>query len=411
MTVSTNSGRFAYLDSIRGVAAFIVVLSHCSWFLPETFRDAHRSLGTSLHSVSDFLSFCAVRFADTGRPAVMIFFALSGFVLAHSLLKKHTPYAGFVIKRLFRLWPALIAAVLGSYLLYRFIGVRQEVDSSWLQHFMRPDLDRMTLLKHLIFWGTRNSIALDNPIWSLVYETRISLIFPVLFWATRHWPIKSLVIAWLASLGCVALRLHMIGMPIAGFDQDNLRESVFSTAYFVVFFVAGICLAVKREKIILALSRLPWGLRAVLLVVALICLFKSSTEIGLMLAVSDYLRAIGAVALLAIVLADKTLQAALTFRIPVWLGRVSYSLYLVHVPIIYAVSQLRGEDWSIAETTLVVIAASLATAEVMARSIEFPFIRIGQKICRKIPHLEPAPAELRGGGAIGATRSSIASGR
>jgi peptidoglycan/LPS O-acetylase OafA/YrhL len=297
--------------------------------------------------------------------------------------------------------------VLGSYLLYRFIGTRQDVESSWLRQFLHPDLTQAALLKHLIFWGTRDSIALDNPIWSLVYETRISLIFPVLFWVTRHWPIKSLVIAWLVSIGCVALRLHMTGRPIAGFDQDNLRQSLVSTAYFVIFFVAGISLAIKREKIIGVLNRLPKAVRLVLLVGALICLFKSSTEIGLTLVVSDYVRAIGAIGLLAIALADKTLQAALSFRIPVWLGRISYSLYLVHVPIIYAVSQLRSPDWSIGMTTVVIIAASLVTADIMARSIEFPFMRIGQKICGKIRYLDPTPMELRDGRAIGATRSSI----
>jgi peptidoglycan/LPS O-acetylase OafA/YrhL len=53
-----------------------------------------------------------------GFAAVDLFFVLSGFVLSRSLLASHEGYVSFVIRRVFRLYPAYWAALIISALLF-----------------------------------------------------------------------------------------------------------------------------------------------------------------------------------------------------------------------------------------------------------------------------------------------------
>src|ERR1700722_11705379 len=110
--------RLHYLDSIRGIAAFIVVISHCWQTNPEAFRDAHRGLTSALHSVPGLLLYFLDKWTEAGRSCVIMFFVLSGFVLAFSLLKKPAGFAGYVVKRLFRIYPAFLLVIVASYLLH-----------------------------------------------------------------------------------------------------------------------------------------------------------------------------------------------------------------------------------------------------------------------------------------------------
>ena len=72
---------------------------------------------------------------------------------------------------------------------------------------------------------------------------------------------------------------------------------------------------------------------------------------------------------------------------PIWLGRISYSLYLVHLPILYMVNQTIGASWSDLRSSAVVIALSLFSAELMVRLVEFPSIRLGKKLSASVAGL------------------------
>jgi peptidoglycan/LPS O-acetylase OafA/YrhL len=103
--------------------------------------------------------------------------------------------------------------------------------------------------------------------------------------------------------------------------------------------------------------------------------------------VADYLRGLGALGLIGLAMGIPKFGASLAHEIPIWLGRISYSLYLVHVPILYAVTQTIGSSWPTLQTSLVVIALSLIVADFTAKTIEFPFIKLGKRLAAKT---EPA---------------------
>ena len=108
--------RFRHIDSLRAVAALLVVWLHFAQFLrPITGADPW------------FLGFlqAAPRLVDFGRVGVIIFFAISGFVICRSF---GGPREGagkrFVIRRLCRLYPAYWVSMLGGVWVWWLCGYR-----------------------------------------------------------------------------------------------------------------------------------------------------------------------------------------------------------------------------------------------------------------------------------------------
>ena len=93
--------RYASLDALRGIASLMVLTHHCVLAglvpVPPGFWTG-LSRYTPLHL---FVS---------GRPPVILFFVLSGFVLAISLNRPGTGYAAFAVRRLCRIYLPYAAA-------------------------------------------------------------------------------------------------------------------------------------------------------------------------------------------------------------------------------------------------------------------------------------------------------------
>ena len=93
----------------------------------------------------------------------------------------------------------------------------------------------------------------------------------------------------------------------------------------------------------------------------------------------------GSAGLIAAAIRRKRFANSLNLKVPVGLGRISYSLYLVHMPIIYVVSQTTGSSMSLPELCATVLVATIVAAELMARAVEFPLNDFGKRLSRTIP--------------------------
>ena len=68
---------------------------------------------------------------------------------------------------------------------------------------------------------------------------------------------------------------------------------------------------------------------------------------------------------------------------------LSYSLYLVHMPILYVVSQTFGSSMTLPGICISVLFIAIVVAELMARTVEFPLNDFGKRLSRTIPFASP----------------------
>src|ERR1700733_3820300 len=101
--VPARHERLYALDSLRGIAAVVVMLRHLLIAVPETVQ-AQLPLWVTLNPLRIFLN---------SYFAVTLFFVLSGYVLAPPFFAKARPlYFPFIIKRLCRIYLPFVFAIL-----------------------------------------------------------------------------------------------------------------------------------------------------------------------------------------------------------------------------------------------------------------------------------------------------------
>lgn len=382
--------RWDSLDAVRGIAAFLVLTFHCAQ-LSTGFaaRVSPLSPGAWLQPWT-WLKFTPLRLlVSGGPPAVVLFFVLSGFVLTLPFLRASggPGYAEFSIKRICRIYPPFAAAILVSALLYALVRPSPIPGASdWFGTVLwdRP-LSFDYVLRNLMMTGLRPDMTLDLVMWSLVHELRISLVFPLLLLLTRRFPKGAAILSVIVALACTR--------ALAGQEPADLGWSLVDTLRFVPMFVAGILIAGNIATIRSRMARVPGLVQAGLWGGAFVLLLFPGQSVS---NYYDFVWGGGAVLLLMLTIASARANTVLSIGPARWLGRVSYSLYLIHVPLLVAFVHLTHGWMPLWMVPVFVIPLSLAAAEVMYRAAEAPSIRFGRWLAgtarRAAPAVQPGLA-------------------
>lgn len=96
--------------------------------------------------------------------------------------------------------------------------------------------------------------------------------------------------------------------------------------------------------------------------------------------------AIGAIILVTATLHNSTIQRILSVRPIIWLGRVSFSLYAVHIPIIFSIGSIvflqmaRNGHYNLGAIVSIVVTLtlSLALSEILTRFVDVPSQRFSK---------------------------------
>ena len=400
MTIQVAGGagsgrRWDSLDSLRGIAAFLVVTFHCAQVAPDFAIPANPLSPAAWGNIWTWMKYSPLRvFFSSGPPAVVLFFVLSGFVLSLPFLRegRRSGYAGFALKRVCRIYLPFVAAILFSAVLD---AVVQPKPMPSLSHWFNTVLwnEPLTLGyigRNLAMTGLNPDMTLDLVMWSLVHELRISLVFPLLFLLTRRWPRLSLIGSILFSVICTEI--------IAGREATTVLMSFVDTGRFVVLFTAGILVASRVPELRLAASRVPGLAKGALWLAAGLLLMTPGPTVYRYF---DFTWGVGAILLMILTVTSVRADRHLSRPVSVWLGRVSYSLYLVHLPILIAAVHLADGVVPLWVTILASIAASLIGAELMHRSIEIPSMHLGRMIAarldrRRVARVQTAWVALEG---------------
>lgn len=365
--------RFRQLDSLRGMSAVFVMLGHFVWTRFDT--QSHRPQMPQ----SFWIGFQSLHLLFSSWESVVFFFVLSGVVLTVSIPKRHPlRYGHYALHRVCRIYLpylfSLLVAIVGCSLFHGRIPPW----TPWLAAIWIHAPRFQEILNHALFLGTYDQRF--NPVyWSLIIELRISLLLPFLIIAVQR--IGLHLTMWIvASMtlfdACVsrAVDIHCSAVIV---DWAH-------TAHYALFFIYGIIAMLhgdKVEKLIIGLGRT--SRLALLLLSVFTCYYLpvilTKSSLGAYCNF-EFVIGIGATTIICLAIHDETVRDVLTRRPLMWLGRISYSLYLIHVPVMLSLAALLGSHMSYIYIFPLAVGVSLASAEAMARYIERPSQLLGRRI-------------------------------
>jgi peptidoglycan/LPS O-acetylase OafA/YrhL len=332
-----------HIDALRGIAVLGVVLVHSSQFLglPQWLEQA----------------------AFTGQRGVQLFFLISAFTLFLSYDNRHEPASSFFTRRFFRIAPMFyVATAIACTFTHDRVGPLWEV------------------LKSTLFLGAFSPEAINSGAlgaWSIAVEACFYACLPMLFRSIRS--LKYAVSLTLVSL-VVLFPFCVYMMATHPADQGEYWIFLGFPANFPVFAMGILCYWAWKQ----------WKPNRPKLVS---CLLLISGAILFGLAYPFTSRGLyassGACALLLLALSFHPWKL-LVNRCTQFLGKISYSVYLLHF---YVCLGVKGAVLRIplspAERFWIVLASTLGITIPLAwftwRFIEEPGIRLGRRLIASFP--------------------------
>ncbi|GAC1042242.1 acyltransferase family protein [Rhizobium sp. No.120] len=377
--LSRSAGhRYESLDGLRGVASLIVVMTHVMLTQPAFWsRVIHED--TSPMSALETIAFdTPVRLLFGGSRAVILFFVLSGFVLALPwLTDRARSYGNFILYRVCRIYlPYLVAMTLAALMAASIGGYAIPSASGWINGYGWTNrLDPLSAPSVLLMLNNVYSTWIDNPTWSLVWEMRVSLFFPLII----------IPIVRFGPLGIIAVAAALWGAFYAGqsIEAHFPASSAFlgdphKAFYYASFFLIGSTLA-KYRDILFRMCSAHGGMGSIAMLIIGLTIWLTNWG-----TYTELMEGFGAAALI-VAAASSGMPRKWLMTAPVqWLGKVSYSLYLIHVPIIMGTQYLFNTRMYNGDMAFIAAATSLLLAEVFYRNVERPAHELGKALTSRM---------------------------
>jgi peptidoglycan/LPS O-acetylase OafA/YrhL len=315
------------LDGLRAVAVTLVVLAHAG--VPHL--------------------------TAAGSVGVVVFFVLSGFLIASLLLEEtdrtgRVSIAAFYRRRALRLLPALFVMVAATAL----VGL-----------VVADFTSRRMILGSLLYasnWvrasGDVEGDALGHT-WSLSIEEQFYLVAPFVVLLLHRRPRLLLALCGVGAVASLALRAVLV-------DPSGVDQRVYNgTDTRLDGLLIGIALAVLVRRV----SWRPSGTLVGVSVLTVTACSLLPMSVGYLV----LLPSVVAVSAVALILYALDHSAWLGGSLPVWIGRRSYGIYLWHYPVVMLV--LRLELSWVVTLGITVLATGLLAAGSW-RFVEQPFLRL-----------------------------------
>jgi peptidoglycan/LPS O-acetylase OafA/YrhL len=356
------ANRLGFLDFVRGIAAFAVLVQHTS-------ENLWPSINWATH-----------QYVNLGRFGVVAFFLVSGFIIPFSL-ERGGSVRRFWIGRFFRLYPLYWLSLGAILVIYQFR--HDALTADFQTHTLLHAVVNFTMIQELV--GVPHAIGLYYTLTvELVFYTLCALLFAagLLSRSVRNaWVVlgASVVLATVAPLA-VGHRAPMAGLFYVPSMFIGTVVYRYSTGHARLVDVQALIAAV-----------------AVFGVIGCYVNYVHFTDLndsdpftfwGATIAWSvAYLFFFGAFAM-------RREQFPEPF---LWLGRISYSLYLMHPLVVVLVVHWTQRPLAL----LVVMVVSLLLADATFRFVELPFQELGRRVQGRVAgSLAPASTAGPSGGRL-----------
>lgn len=357
MTASPDDrlrGRFLFLDGVRGIAAVLIALFHFNnqWVSP-TYKEFTPLIPAPIWAVW--------RHLDLG---VEIFFVISGFVIAHSLWGKSVS-AGFVGNFIARFmtrlsppyWAVLFVTMAWPYLVFPSLVVG----------FFAAFGGWTGLLINMFYLPDVLSRPRMVPVaWTVFLEVQFYLAFIGMLWLGALGDRRS------PKLGHV-----MIALPFGVLTALSLAHWLRIGSYDF----PGHWWTFASGSIVYAALRLRWRAGWIVGFVMLLTaasIGANEPRSGMVAASCAGIFLVASIGKLQTWLAWPTLQ---------YLGRISYSLYLVHIPVGVATIATVQRFGDVSHTSLTTgvfgaLLMAILVADLLNRAVEMPAARLSARMRR-----------------------------
>ncbi len=365
------SGHVPALDGIRALSCLFVLFAH----LPEVPRTK---------PMSD-MWYLFTGWMTHGRIAVTFFIALSGFCLMMRFVRsKHgaMSWKEFYRRRIRRTLPAYYAILLINVVV---LGLIYGPSFGLAGTNVEPVTPSGTLAAFILNMDLMARFDLNPPAWTVSVEWKLYLLFPLMVWLLRR---KG----WLVALLCT------FAGAFAWYRLTLNSGLKYACIQFTVVFLVGMMGAwmlydptcpVRRWK------NLPWGRisGALGIWILMLCLRWSGFQLEQWQFPFDIATSFFAVAFIIYVAKEEgtLVRRALSQRHLVWVGTISYSLYLIHALIfrgIWRWTVLAGVPGSALKTLIVFVVGmpvAFACAWGCYKLFEEPFMRHRKRAVAQAP--------------------------
>lgn len=374
MTAARGS-RLEFIDGLRGIASLYVVMYHAFLLWPVSSRvpGADNLLLSVLTKVSAY-----------GYVGVDVFLVLSGFCLTYPLLYRgtgrtqelpHLALARYARRRAWRILPPYYAAVV----LFALLPLWGYWSSNVAPLPGFADLGTHALLVHNLFPST--ILKIDGPLWSLALEAQLYVVFPGLIWLLRRVGIPGFFVVLLAvTLGFRLFGWFVLGADALAFEaRFALMASLPARAFeFAAGMVAAVLVA---QPAVVRTGRWFRAAGVVVTVVAPVAAYLFDKRAGEYSPLPPILWSLMAGGLIVLGAdARFPLGRLLSWRPFVQAGIISYSIYLIHEPLLrLSGAFVRQQGWppllAFGVLTLVAAPGLIGLATLFYAGFERPFMR------------------------------------
>ena len=351
-----DTGASVWLDATRGCAALLVLADHCHNLYFVGRETAMQATGHWLWTAAFYL------LRTAGTAAVVVFFVLSGYLIGGSVLRavnqQRWSWADYLTHRFVRLWLVLLPALVLCAGWDAGRVALQGGEAGFATRLVAAGVTWKLFAANMLFLGSMHAATFgsDGALWSLTAEFWYYLLFPLGVLALRgHTPagvrfaygVTFLLVAAFVGRGLMGLfPVWMLGVVLAMVPPPRIGAAVrwLAAALFV--------------PALLLLGAADWPRRY----------FKMAYVLGIV-----------TMLFLWVILSARQKVSDRDWRVRVWrrLAGLSYSLYLVHYPLLAfgAAWLVQGGKWLPYARTLLegagICAVAIAYSYAVASGTEF----------------------------------------
>lgn len=297
--------KYDFLDGLRWLAILLVLLSHIHY---------------TGFDIWDFFHIWLI--------GVPLFFMISAYTLALSQDKKGIEkwrMKHFFLRRFFRIYPLYIVAIIAIFMLwYAGIVAKRSNFNEWL-------FSRSNLLAHITFTNGFSSAFMNSfrlGEWSLFNEIWFYILFVVVFPVVMSSFRKTLFFVW--WMGGLYIVRNLTAIKI-WLDATYIYQF---PLYHLVDFSLGLLLLFHIHKNYFQkhiLTTMQWAILSVMVLILFVGLLWAYSQ---WFYINHLLRILSLFLISSCVLLYLPLTKLLSSKILVYLGKVSYSVYLLNLPIL-----------------------------------------------------------------------------